>query len=103
VADHVAMILNGRVVFSGPLDEVRASHRRLTVRFAEPRPTPPALAGALAWEGSGREWSAVFAGPANGWRAAAEREGGSVVEEHDVRLDEIFVARAGAAAVAEEG
>src|SRR5438105_2601939 len=104
VADRVAMIHGGRVVFAAPLDEIRATHRRLTLRFAEPRPAPPALAGALAWEGSGRAWTAVGAGPPGGLRAAAEGAGGSIVEEHAVRLDEIFVARAGAApaATAEE-
>src|SRR5581483_7981600 len=98
VADQVAMIHRGRIVFDAPLDEIRATHRRLTLRFPEPRPRPPALAGAIAWEGSGREWSAVWAGSAGGLRAAAEATGGAVVEEHDLGLNEIFVARAGAAA-----
>ncbi|HEY1378656.1 MAG TPA: ABC transporter ATP-binding protein [Gemmataceae bacterium] len=100
VADHVAMLHRGRVVFDGPLDEVRATHRRVTVQFPDPRPRPPALVGALAWEGAGREWTAVCAGPPAGVRAAAEAAGGRVVEEHAVRLDEIFVARAGATAAA---
>jgi ABC-2 type transport system ATP-binding protein len=100
VADHVAMIHGGRIVFDAPLDELRATHRRLTLRFAEPRPRPPLLAGALAWEGAGREWTAVCAGPPVGLRAEAEAVGGAVVAEHDLRLDEIFVARAGAAAAA---
>jgi ABC-2 type transport system ATP-binding protein len=96
VADHVAMIHRGRIVFDGPLDEIRATHRRLTLRFAEPRPRPPALAGALAWEGAGSEWTAVCAGLPGGLREAAEAAGGRVVEEHALRLDEIFLARAGA-------
>ncbi|HTK76810.1 MAG TPA: ABC transporter ATP-binding protein [Gemmataceae bacterium] len=102
VADHVAMIHRGRIVFDAPLDEIRATHRRLTVRFPEPRPRPPALAGVLAWEGSGREWSAVCAADAVGLRAAAEATGGSVVAEHDHGLNEIFVARAGAVAARAE-
>lgn len=95
VADHVAMIHRGRIVFDGPLDEIRATHRRLTLRFAEPRPRPPALAGALAWEGAGAEWTAVCAGLPVGLREAAEAAGGRVVEEHTLRLDEIFLVRAG--------
>jgi ABC-2 type transport system ATP-binding protein len=104
VADSVAMIHCGRIMFDAPLDEVRATHRRLTVHFPDPRPRPPALAGALAWEGAGREWTAVCAGLPGGLRAQAEAAGGRVVEEHALRLDEIFVARAGAvpAASAEE-
>jgi ABC-2 type transport system ATP-binding protein len=95
VADHVAMLHQGRLMFDASLDEIRATHRRLTLRFAEPRPAPPTLAGALAWEGAGQEWTAVCAGSPGGLRAAAEAAGGRVVEEHTVRLDEIFVARAG--------
>jgi len=102
VADHVAMIDRGRIVFDAPLDEIRSTHRRLTLRFPEPRPRPPALAGVLAWEGSGREWSAVCAGAAVGLRAAAEATGGSVVAEQDLGLNEIFVARAGAVATRAE-
>ncbi len=95
VADRVAMIHKGRIAFAAPLDELRATHRRLTLHFAEPRPTPPALAGTFGWEGGGREWSAVFAGAAGDWCAGTELAGGRVVEDHELRLDEIFVARAG--------
>jgi ABC-2 type transport system ATP-binding protein len=95
VADHVAMIHQGRIVFDAPLDEIRATHRRLTLRFTDPLQRPPALAGALAWEGAGREWTAVCAGAPVGLRAAAEAAGGRVVDEHALRLDEIFLARAG--------
>jgi ABC-2 type transport system ATP-binding protein len=100
VADHVAMLHRGRIVFDAPLDEIRATHHRMTLHFAEPQPTPPALAGALSWEGAGREWTAVCAGQPAGLRAAAEAMGGRVVEEHTLRLDEIFVARAGTALAA---
>ncbi|MFO0810590.1 MAG: ABC transporter ATP-binding protein [Gemmataceae bacterium] len=95
VADRVAMIVRGRIAFAGPLEEVRASHRRLTLRFPEPRPAPPALAEALAWEGAGREWTAVCSGVSAAWCEGSELAGGRVVEDHAVRLDEIFVARAG--------
>ncbi len=102
VADHVAMIHRGRIVFDAPLDEIRATHHRLTLRFAEARARPPALAGALAWEGSGREWTAVCAGAPVGLRAAAEAAGGRVVEEQTLRLDEIFLARAGSVPAASD-
>ena len=94
VADRVAMIDRGRIVFGGPLDEIRATHRRLTLRFAEPRPRPPALAGVVAWEGSGREWAAVARpGAADAGRG---RSGGRRGRRRArCRLDEIFVARAG--------
>jgi ABC-2 type transport system ATP-binding protein len=95
VADRVALIDRGRVVFSGGLDQIKGTHHRLTLRFAEPRPAPPALAGALAWEGNGAEWAAVCSGRLDDLRNAATACGASVVGERAVSLDEIFVARVG--------
>lgn len=96
VADHVALIEHGRIVLCGPLDEIQQAHRRLTLRFEEARPAPPALPGALAWEGGGREWTAVWAGPPEELSAAVTASGGRVVDEAGLGLDEIFVARVGA-------
>src|SRR5205085_4914853 len=59
VADHVTMISEGRVVLSAPLPAMKASHRCVTVRFAEPRRRPPDVAGVLRWDGAGHEWTAV--------------------------------------------
>src|SRR5947199_4377196 len=79
VSDHVALVDRGRVVVQGPLDEVRAAHRLLTVRFDGPRPRPPEAAGMFGWEGGGREWSAVSDLPSGAARAAAETWGARVV------------------------
>jgi ABC-2 type transport system ATP-binding protein len=95
VADRVAMIHRGRLVFCASLGEIQAMHRRLTLHFPEPRSQPPTLAGALAWEGTGREWTAVCTGPAGALREAAAATGGRLVEEQPPGLDEIFMARAG--------
>lgn len=95
VSDHVALLDRGRVVVQGPLDEVRAAHRLLTVRFDGPRPRPPEVAGMFGWEGGGREWSAVCCLPPGEAQAAAETCGAHVVEERSPTLDKIFVARVG--------
>jgi ABC-2 type transport system ATP-binding protein len=97
VADHIALIDQGRVVFSGELEDVRGRHRRLTLRFPEPRAAPPALEGVLAWEGEGHEWTAVCAGERDELERAAVGAGARVVEEASVRLDELFAAHAGRA------
>jgi hypothetical protein len=47
----------------------------------------------LSWEGAGQEWTAVCQGTTGELQAAASACGASIVEEHDVGLDEIFVAR----------
>ena len=96
VADRVALIDAGRVVFSGALDHIKDTHHRLTLRFPEPRPQPPALAGALAWEGAGAEWVAVCNGEIGDLREAASACGAQVVDQRVPSLDEIFVARVGA-------
>jgi ABC-2 type transport system ATP-binding protein len=95
VADRVALIDRGRVVFSGALDHIKGTHHRLTLRFAEPRPAPPSLAGALAWEGCGAEWAAVCAGKLDELCDAAAACGAEVVGQRAPSLDEIFVARVG--------
>jgi len=94
VSDHVALLVRGQLVYAGPLEELKAKHHRLTVRFEGYRPKPPALAGALAWEGEGPEWTALCHGALGELQAAAEATGGRVVDRGVPSLDEIFVARA---------
>jgi ABC-2 type transport system ATP-binding protein len=95
VADHVAMIDQGRIVFCGEMAEVQEAHRRLTLRFPEPRARPPALPGVLAWEGAGHEWTALYRGRAGRVEEALAEWGALVVEEGTPSLHEIFVAQAG--------
>jgi ABC-type multidrug transport system ATPase subunit len=96
VSDQVAMLRSGRLVFCGPLDDVQQTHSRIVLRFDEPRLTSPALEGALVWEGSGRDWSAVWSGAPSQLEAAAAVLGARVIERRPLSLDEIFIARAGA-------
>lgn len=95
VADQVAMINRGRVVFSGELDRIKESHHRLTLRFPQIRRQPPSLNGALSWEGSGAEWAAVCSGRLGELEEAAAGCGAEVVAQRTPSLDEIFVARVG--------
>src|SRR5262245_51695784 len=95
VSDHLAMIHEGRIVFSGPLDQVKQSHHRLIIRFETAPSAPPRLEGALSVSGCGREWKVVCS-EANGAMAArVARLGGTIVDDQTPTLDEIFVARAG--------
>jgi ABC-2 type transport system ATP-binding protein len=95
VADHVALLDGSRLLFHGPLDEVRNRHRRLTLRFREPRATPPALAGVLTWVGEGQDWTALCVDEVESVRAAALETGGRVVEEAVPQLEEVLAAHAG--------
>ncbi len=98
VVDHVTMLRDGRVVLSAPLETVRASHRRVTLRFAAPMPRPPAAPGVLRWEGAADEWTALHRGDVGELRAMASAWSASVTAERVPTLDEVFVAHAGAAA-----
>ncbi len=102
VADHVTMISEGRIALSAPLDEIKESHRFVTVRFAETRSHPPAVAGVLHWDGgkgSGQQWTAVVRGGSGEMRAAFAGLGDEarIVSERAPSLDEIFVAHVGTA------
>jgi ABC-2 type transport system ATP-binding protein len=98
VSDRVAMIKGGRILFCDELDDIKQTHHRLTLRFDSPRSAPPALEGALVWDGDGREWTAVCSGRSGQLEAAAAVLGAQVVAEAPPSLDEIFVARVGAPA-----
>jgi ABC-2 type transport system ATP-binding protein len=102
VADRVAMLREGRLVFSGPLDDVQQSHQRFTLRFEEPRSQAPALEGVLSWEGRGREWIAVARGEREALLVAAASVGAEVIEQRPLSLDEIFLAQTNAIAAAQE-
>jgi ABC-2 type transport system ATP-binding protein len=95
VSDHVTMINKGKIIFSAPLDDIKETHRCLTLRFAEARSRPPELSGVLTWEGTGHEWTAVYHGQLGELNAAAASFGAQVVDKRVPSLDEIFVARVG--------
>jgi ABC-2 type transport system ATP-binding protein len=97
VCDHVAMMDQGKIVFASALEDIKDSHHRLTLRFADPRSRPPVLPGVLTWNGAGHEWTAVCQGRLNVLQEAAAVCGGSVVDERVLSLDEIFVAQVGGA------
>ena len=93
VADRIAMIHAGRIVMDAPLDRIKETHRRLTLRFSEPQPAAPPLPGMLSCEGSGQEWTVLVDGHLGELKDAAEKMGARIVEEGTPSLDEIFVAR----------
>jgi ABC-2 type transport system ATP-binding protein len=94
VADRVAMIQNGKVLFCENLDELKESHLELTLVFNQHRPVPPRFEGAIGSEGQGKEWSVVFKGTPDQAAAAASGLDATVAEQRWASLDEIFVAYA---------
>jgi ABC-2 type transport system ATP-binding protein len=96
VADWVAIIDRGRILLTAPMDEIKDTHRRVTLRFGGPVETPPSLVGSLSYAGAGAEWSYICSGESQQLRRAAEAIGATVVDDAALSLDEIFVTRVGA-------
>ncbi len=94
VSDQIAMLHDGRIVLCGPLDEIKAQHRSMTLRFDMPQTRPPIVAGALSVNGAGREWRVICNGARDLLPAFAAQAGAQIVEEHTPSLNEIFVAHA---------
>jgi ABC-2 type transport system ATP-binding protein len=91
VADRVAIIHQGRILLTAPMDEIKETHRRVTLRFGQPIDQPPALVGALSYSGAGAEWTYLCSGESQQLRRAAEALGATVVADAALSLDEIFV------------
>lgn len=93
VADRVAIIHAGQILLASDMEDLKDSHRRLTLRFPQSLSQPPELLGALSQEGSGDEWTYVCSGEIGQLKYAAESLGATIVNESSMTLDEIFVTR----------
>jgi ABC-2 type transport system ATP-binding protein len=93
VADRVAIIHQGRILLTAAMDEIKDTHRRVTLRFGRPLEQAPSLVGSLSCAGEGDEWTYVCSGESQQLRRAAEAIGATVVGDSALSLDEIFVTR----------
>src|SRR5207253_10424001 len=62
VADRVAIIHQGRVLLTAAMDQLKDTHRRVTLRFGQPLDQPPSLVGMLSCAGEGAEWTYICTG-----------------------------------------
>jgi ABC-2 type transport system ATP-binding protein len=93
VSDYVAIMVKGRIVLCDTLDNIRDSHRRMTIRFSSPQSEQPVIPGALSCTGSGPLWSVICNGQCDAVRQEVARQDASVVDEQTPSLEEVFVAR----------
>ena len=93
VADRIAIIHRGRIMLTSSIEEIKETHRKLTLRFNEPQAQPPALVGMLSCTGDGKEWSYTCTGDPEQLRQAASALGAKIVDEVGLSLDEIFITR----------
>ncbi len=92
VADQVAFLHGGKLAWNGPLLEIKARYRTVTLHFPQPLAAAPRFDGALSWEGSGLEWTCLCEGGAEAGHQAAAQLGAAIVEEGEPSLEDIFVA-----------
>ena len=97
VADQISMVKAGKILISDSLDNVKDNHHRATLLFDEPLAVHPTVEGSLTWSGSGREWHGTFSGDGSQLESTAKAMGAKIVERAHLSLEEIFVARVGAA------
>ena len=91
LADRVAILHQGRILFHDSLDTLLASFRRVTLRFTESHVSAPDLAGSLISRGQDREWTYVHRGDREQLVQAAEKANAQIVIEHSLNLDDVFV------------
>jgi ABC-2 type transport system ATP-binding protein len=94
VSDVLAMLHHGTLRFCAPLDEIKARHRRIALRFEQPQPMPPNVSGAIRVNGAGREWTVICDAARIHSAAMAQHLGATLVDDSSASLDEIFVAHA---------
>ncbi len=95
IADDVAIIQQGRLVASGPLDEIKEAHRRITFRLPTPQDHCPELPGLLMSEGDRDTWSALCNGGHEACRAALAQLDAQILDESVPPLEDIIIARTG--------
>ena len=93
VADRVAIIHEGKILLTASMDNIKESHRRMTLRFERAMTQPPSLVGTLACAGAGVEWTYICSGETVQLRRAVESIGATIVDDAAMTLDEIFVSR----------
>ncbi|MBI1319745.1 MAG: ATP-binding cassette domain-containing protein [Candidatus Hydrogenedens sp.] len=95
VADHVALIRQGRLVETGSMEHLKARHHRVTLRLAEAQHHAPDLPGMLSATGTGREWTLICEGSRDELLGHIAGLPAEIMEQGVPTLEEIFVARAG--------
>lgn len=101
VADTIAMIHEGNVLFEGAFDTIRAGYHRAVIHFEAPPASFPEISGVLHVEGGGHEWTVFCNTDVAPLAQALSPHGGRVVEKRAPSLEEIFLAHVGRRAAKE--
>ena len=94
VSDHLALLHRGALRLCAPLEEVKARHRRVSLRFDTPQAQPPNVPGAIRIDGAAREWTVICDAAQTHMPAMAQSLRATIVDECQASLDDIFIAYA---------
>lgn len=100
VSDRVVMLRSGRRVLDDDLSHIKQTHHRISLRLSNAVESPPALEGAVAWNGEGKNWSMLWTGDLHQLEPALALVApeAQIVSRDGASLDDIFVAHAGVGA-----
>ena len=93
VSDHVAIMVNGKIVLADSLDHILESHHRISIRFESPQEKAPVIPGAIHCTGAGNLWTVIANGELEKVRHEVVQANAEVVDEQSPSLEEVFVAR----------
>ena len=95
VADEIAIIHKGEIVLCGSLEDIKAEHHFVHLRFPEPLTQTPELPGILTIEGKGDEWIVMCNGNFKDFCTKARDMGCEIFKDTYPTLEDILVAYIG--------
>ena len=103
VADHIAILHQGKIQLSGPMDRVMLDHKRVQFRLPAEVDKFPGNGIWLQVEGSGKDWSVVTVASTEAIQEATVAMGALIQSIEPISLEDIFVARISAKGLEQEG
>ena len=103
VADHIAILHQGKIHLSAPMDRVMLDHKRVQFRLPVVVDTVPGNGIWLQAEGSGKDWSVVTVASTEAIQEATVAMGALIQSIEPISLEDIFVARISAKGLEQEG
>ena len=93
VSDQVAMIHEGKLIFQGALDAIKANHQALDLTHPSEGGQRPDWTGVLYARQDGAVWTVICSGSAQETADAAQSRGWTITEQRTPSLEELFIAR----------
>ncbi len=92
VADEIAIIHRGKIILNGSLEDIKADHHFVHLRFPAPLDEPPDLPGILSIDSRYDEWIVMCNGNYREFCSKAKGMGCEIYKDTYPTLEDIFVA-----------